>query len=394
MSTLNIAPVTTEDYRRIAEKRLPRVLFDYIDGGSFDERTLGKNVEDFQRIQMKQRVMYDVSSLDTRMRLFDEDWTMPVALAPIGLGGLMARRAETQAKRAADAFGIPMCLSTVSVCSMEEVAAVSDKPFWFQLYMLRDRDAVTDLLQRARNVGVTTLVFTIDLAVLGARYKDVRNGLAGNPDLWGRLRSGPLSYLTHPRWTYDVGVRGGPHVFGNLSNYVSNAKTVKDYTGWIHSQHDPSVTWEDIEWLRAVWDGKLVLKGILCPEDAISAANAGADAIIVSNHGGRQLDGVSSGIDMLPRVMDALDKQVSANIDVLVDGGVRNGQDVVKALALGAKATLIGRSWIYAVAASGERGLEDFLGTMKRAMETSMALTGAPTIEDITRDVLDLNHDA
>ena len=296
MPTLNLTPVTSEDYRRIAEKRLPRVLFDYVDGGALQERTLNDNVEDFRKIRMKQRVMHDVSSLDTGVNVLGQNWTMPVALAPIGLAGLMARRGELQAKRAADAFGIPMCLSTVSVCSMEEVAEVSDKPFWFQLYMLRDRGAVKDMLQRARNVGVTTLVFTVDLAVLGARYKDVRNGLSGSVGLWGRLRSGPISYMTHPRWAIDVGLRGKPHTFGNLAEYITNANSLKHFTNWVATQNDPSVTWKDIEWLRSVWDGKLVIKGVLNGEDALEAARSGADAVIVSNHGGRQLDGVSSSI--------------------------------------------------------------------------------------------------
>ena len=389
MPTLNLTPVTSEDYRRIAEKRLPRVLFDYVDGGALQERTLNDNVEDFRKIRMKQRVMHDVSSLDTGVNVLGQNWTMPVALAPIGLAGLMARRGELQAKRAADAFGIPMCLSTVSVCSMEEVAEVSDKPFWFQLYMLRDRGAVKDMLQRARNVGVTTLVFTVDLAVLGARYKDVRNGLSGSVGLWGRLRSGPISYVTHPRWTIDVGLRGKPHTFGNLAEYITNANSLKNFTDWVATQNDPSVTWKDIEWLRSVWDGKLVIKGVLSGEDALEAARSGADAVIVSNHGGRQLDGVSSSIAVLPQVMESVDSFESGRVEVLMDGGVRDGQDVVKALACGAKATLIGRSWVYAVAACGQAGLERYLGTMKRAMGISMALTGAPKIADISPEIVE-----
>lgn len=385
MPTLRLAPATTEDYRRLAEKRLPRVLFDYIDGGAYREVTLAENIADFDALRMKQRVMRDVSSVDTSISLLDETWSMPVALAPVGLAGMMARRAEVQAMKAADTFGIPFCLSTVGICSLEEVAEVSKRPFWFQLYMLRDRGAVQELLQRARNVGVNTLVFTVDLAVVGARYRDVRNGMSGGIGPWGRLRSGLLSYLRHPGWLFDVGVKGKPHVFGSLADYVPKATTPADFKNWVDSQFDPSVTWKDIEWLRSTWDGKLIIKGVLGPEDALAAQRAGADAVIVSNHGGRQLDGVSSSIAMLPRVVDA----VGDGLDVLMDGGVRSGQDVAKAQALGAKATLIGRPWIYAVAARGEAGLESLLQTFKNEMEVTMALTGVSGVADLTPAVLD-----
>lgn len=385
MPSHNLIPASADDYRHLAEKRLPRVLFDYIDGGAYQERTLASNVADFQALQMKQRVMRDVSALDTSIELLGERWTMPVALAPIGLGGMMARRAELQAKRTADAFGTPFCLSTVAICSLEEVAEVSQRPFWFQLYMLRDRGAVKALLARAKAVGVKNLVFTVDLAVVGARYRDVRNGMNGGVGVWGRLRSGLLSYLAHPAWLRDVGIGGRPHVFGNLAEYVPKATTPADFKDWVDGQFDPSVTWKDIEWLRTIWDGKLIIKGILSPEDAIAARQAGADAVIVSNHGGRQLDGVSSSIAMLPRVVEA----VGDTAEVLMDGGVRNGQDVVKALALGAKATLIGRPWIFALAAAGELGLQSFLTTMQGEMNVSMALTGAPGVSDLTPDILE-----
>jgi L-lactate dehydrogenase (cytochrome) len=385
MPTLNLTPASTADYRRLAEKRLPRFLFDYIDGGAYQEVTLAENVADFHALRMKQRVMRDVSRLDTGVELLGERWSMPVALAPIGLGGMMARRAEVQAKRAADAAGVPFCLSTVAICSLEEVAAVSDRPFWFQLYMLRDRGAVQALLGRARAAGVTTLVFTVDLAVVGARYRDMRNGMSGGVGTWGRLRAGLLSYLAHPRWLRDVAIAGKPHVFGNLADYVPKATTPADFKAWIDAQLDPSVTWQDIEWLRGIWDGKLVIKGVLSAEDAGAAVRAGADAVIVSNHGGRQLDGVSSTIAMLPRVAEALDGRA----ELLMDGGIRSGQDVVKALALGARATLIGRPWIYAVAARGEAGLTALLKTFRGEMEVSLALTGTPRARDLTPDVLD-----
>jgi len=296
MNSLNLVPANTEDFRKIAQKRVPRQLFGYLDGGSYEEVSLYRNIDDFKKLEMQQRVMVDVSKIDTSVTLFDETYSMPIGLAPIGFGGMMARRAEVQAKHAADAMQLPFCLSTVSICSMEEVAAVSEKPFWFQLYMLKDREVVKEILQRAKNLGVKTLVFTVDLAVLGSRYRDTRNGMNGGVGTIGKLRSGILDYLMHPKWLLDVGIKGKPHVFGNLAAYVPNATSPQDFVEWIGGNLDASVTWKDIEWLRSIWDGNLIIKGILSPEDAISAVHAGADAIIVSNHGGRQLDGVSSSI--------------------------------------------------------------------------------------------------
>ncbi|MGI9249265.1 MAG: L-lactate dehydrogenase [Woeseiaceae bacterium] len=385
MPTLRLTPASTEDYRLLAEKRLPRLLFDYLDGGACQETTLRNNVADFNAMRLQQRVMRDVSNLDTTIELLGETWSMPMALAPVGLAGMMARRAEVLAKKAADAVGIPFCLSTVGICSLEEVAKIAQRPFWFQLYMLRDRGPVRELLQRAANSGVTTLVFTVDLAVVGARYRDVRNGMSGGIGLWGKLRSGLLSYLGHPRWLYDVAINGKPHMFGNLVEYVPNATTPTDFREWVDSQFDPSVTWKDIEWLRSLWDGKLVIKGVLGPEDALAARRAGADAVIVSNHGGRQLDGVSSSIAMLPRVVEACGDE----LDILMDGGVRSGLDATKAVALGAKATLIGRPWIYALAARGEAGLQSLLQTFKSEMDVSMALTGVTKVADLTPEILD-----
>lgn len=384
MPTLRLAPASTEDYRLLAERRLPRPLFDYIDGGAYQEVTLRANVADFHKIAIKQSVMRDVSKIETSTELLGETWKMPVALAPIGMGGMMAQRAEVQAVRAADAFGIPFCLSTVAICGLEEVARAATRPFWFQLYMMRDRGHVRELLQRAKAVGCRTLVFTVDLAVVGARYRDIRNGMGGGIGALGRLRGGLFEYATHPGWTYQVGMRGKPHIFGNLKDYVPKASSPADFKSWVDSQFDPSVTWKDIEWLRKIWDGKLIIKGVLNPDDANEAARTGADAVIVSNHGGRQLDCVSSSIAMLPRIVEA----VGGRIDVLVDGGVRSGQDVVKAVASGAKAALIGRPWIWAVAARGEVGLKSLLGTFKGEMKVSMALTGAPKLADLTREIL------
>lgn len=384
MPSLDLAPASSDDYRRLAERRLPRQLFDYVDGGAGAETTLRANVEDLARVALRQRVMRDVSALDTAVDLLGERWSMPVALAPIGMGGMMARRAEAQAARAADAAGIPFCLSTVAVCSLEEVAKAARRPFWFQLYMLRDRGAVRELLARARSVGVTTLVFTVDLAVVGARARDIRNGMGPGIGAWGRLRAGLVDYLLHPRWLVDVGLRGGPHVFGNLRAYVPEATRPADFKAWVDAQFDPSVTWKDIELLRRDWDGRLVIKGVLTPEDARAAAQAGADAVVVSNHGGRQLDGAPSSIAALPGIRDALGDRPP----LLLDGGVRTGGDVLKATAGGAAAVLIGRPWIYALAARGEAGLAAFLSLMRAELRVAMALTGVTRMSEVGRQIL------
>ena len=384
---MNLVPVTADDYRRIAERKLPRFLFDYVDGGAYGEVTLARNTADFATISPLQRVMRDVSDVQTHGTISGQDSAMPLALAPVGMGGMLARRAEAQAKRAADTAGVPFTLSTVSICPLEEIAAISDKPFWFQLYMLRDRGIVQEILQRAWNVGVRTLVFTVDLAVVGERYRDTRNGIAGGANAWGRLRAGPLSYLTHPRWLLDVGIKGKPHTFGNLAAYVPAATNPTEYREWVGSQFDPSVTWKDIEWLRGIWQGKLIIKGVLSPEDATAAANIGADGIIVSNHGGRQLDGVASSISVVPRVRDSLNDQV----EILMDGGVRSGLDLFRARALGADGVLIGRPWAYAVAARGGAGVSGVLSAFRRELSVAMALCGVTRITDIHRQLV--THD-
>lgn len=384
MKGMNLVPATTSDFRRRAEKRLPRNLFDYIDGGAYDEVTLNANVVDIAKLKMKQRVLRDVSVIDTRVNLLGETCAMPVGLAPIGLAGMMARRGEAQAVKAAEKAGIPFCLSTVSICSLEEVARAATKPFWFQLYMLRDRGYVKELIGRAKTVGCKTLMFTVDLAVLGARYRDVRNGMAGGLSPMGKLRAA-MEYPMHPAWMYDVGVNGKPHVFGNLADLVPTARSLKDFKEWVDDQIDPACTWKDIEWLRSIWDGNMVIKGILSAEDARDAFAAGADAIVVSNHGGRQLDGVSSTINMTARIRDAIGDDAT----IIMDGGVRSGQDVVKAIAQGAHSVLIGRPWIWALAARGAAGLGALLKTFKSEMQVSMTLTGAPAIANITKNILD-----
>ena len=381
---MNLVPASTSDYQRLAEKRLPRHLFDYIDGGAYSETTLRANVEDFEKLHLKQRVMHDVSNIDTNTNLLGEKLAMPLALAPIGLAGMMSRRAEVQAVKAAEKAGIPFCLSTVSICSLEEVAKAATKPFWFQLYMMRDRGYVTGLLERAKAAGCKTLVFTVDLAVVGARYRDVRNGMAGGLGGLSKLRAG-LEYPTHPAWALDVGVKGKPHTFGNLADFVPSAKSIVDFKAWVDAQFDPSCTWKDIEWLRSIWDGNLIIKGILSTEDAKAAVAAGADGIVVSNHGGRQLDGVSSSINMTSKIRDAVGDKTS----VIMDGGVRSGQDIVKAIAKGAQTVLIGRPWIWALAARGEAGLDALLRTFKAEMHVSMALTGVTNITDISGKIID-----
>lgn len=385
MPSLNIAPASADDYRKIAERRLPRALFDYVDGAAGAEISLADNVADFARLKLKQRVMRDVSALDISTHLFGETLSMPLALAPIGMGGMMRKRAEVQAVRAAEALGVPFCLSTVAICSLEEVAKAATRPFWFQLYMLRDRGTVSELLQRAKAAGVKTLLFTVDLAVVGARYRDIRNGLSGGGGAFGKLRAGLVDYLLHPKWLLDVGIGGKPHIFGNLSEYVPEATTPADFRQWVDTQFDPSVTWNDIEWLRRQWDGNLVIKGVLGVEDARAAVAAGADGVVVSNHGGRQLDGVASGARALPPIADAL----KGAAKVLVDGGIRSGQDIVRAVALGADAALIGRPWIFAITAEGEAGLKRYLSLVRHDVGVAMALTGVTSVDQINMDLLD-----
>jgi len=383
-NSLNLLPASYADFRRAAEKRLPRFLFDYIDGGAVAEVTLRRNTADWEQLELVQKVLHDCSKMDCSVDLFGEKLAMPLVLAPVGMGGMAARRGEVQAKRAADTAGIPFCLSTVGICPIEEVTTVSERPMWFQLYMLKDRGIVQEILERAWDNGVRTLAFTIDLPVLGTRYRDIRNGMAGGLGPWGRLRSGFIDYAIHTRWAIDVGLRGGPHGFGTIAKYVNQSKNPRDYLHWTGSQFDTSVTWKDIEWLRTIWKGNLVLKGVLDVEDAKQSIAVGADGMIVSNHGGRQLDGASSTASMLPRIADAVGDKTT----LLVDGGIRTGQDLVRALALGAKAALIGRPWVLAIAAGGEAALSRYLGLLKQDMRTALGLTGAINAKDVGRGVL------
>ncbi|WP_291058812.1 L-lactate dehydrogenase [Hyphomonas sp.] len=386
MPTLDLAPASVADYRRLAERRLPRFLFDYLDGGAYAEVTLARNVRDFERLALLQRILKDVSARSTATNLFGAEATMPLALSPVGLSGMMARRGEAAARRVAGAFGVPYCLSTLSVCSVEETAAAGSGPLWFQLYMIRDREACADLIRRAKAAGVSVLVLTVDLPVVGTRYRDVRNTMSGGGNVWTQLRRGLISYALHPGWTLDVGLGGKPHVLGNIAPYVKSASTPADFSAWANASIDPSISWADLAWIRAQWGGLLVIKGILSPEDAVEAVKHGADGIIVSNHGGRQLDGVASSISMLPRIAE----KVSGQTKLFIDGGVRSGQDILKAMALGADAAMIGRPWVYALAGAGEAGLLNQLKALHGEFSVSMALTGVTETHQISRSVLDL----
>lgn len=370
---------SANDFREAARRRLPRFLFDYADGGAYAEETLRRNVSDLSGIALRQRVLKDVASIDLKTTLFGREIALPVALGPVGISGMYARRGELQAARAAKAAGIPTCLSTVSICSIEEVARVAD-PFWFQLYVIRDRAFMRDLIARAKAAGAGALVFTVDMPVPGARYRDAHSGMSGP---YGPLRR-VLQAMGKPRWAWDVGLFGRPHMLGNLLPVLGKDSGLNDYMGWLAKNFDPSIQWKDLDWIRAEWDGPLIIKGILDPEDAREAAAIGANGIVVSNHGGRQLDGVLSSARALPEIAAA----VGDKLTVLADSGVRNGLDVVRMLALGAKGVLLGRAWVYAMAAQGEAGVAKLLDLIAKEMTVAMTLTGVNRIEAIDAAIL------
>jgi len=378
-----VIAASISDFRELARRRLPHFLFEYIDGGSYAEATLARNVADLARLALRQRVLRDVSQIDLSTELFGQRLSMPVALAPIGLAGLSARRGEVQAARAAKAHGVPFCLSTVSACPIAEVAAGSGSPFWFQLYMIRDRGFMAALLAAAREAGCSTLVFTVDMPVPGTRYRDIRSGLAGAPGIAGDVRR-LAQALAHPRWAWGVGLRGRPHVLGNVAPVLKGNTGLEDFFAWMRSNFDPRVTWKDLDWVRKGWRGPLIIKGIMDAEDALTAASLGADGIVVSNHGGRQLDGVPSTVAALPRIADA----VGDRLTVLADGGVRSGLDVVRMLAAGASGVLLGRAWAFALAAGGQAGVAQVLAILDAEMRVAMALTGVNTIRNIDRTLI------
>jgi L-lactate dehydrogenase (cytochrome) len=370
-------------FRAEAKERLPNFLFEYIDGGSYDERTLFRNVEDFKSVTLRQRVLRDVSKINTAIRLFGRDMALPVALAPVGIAGFYRRRGEVQAVRAAESAGIPMVLSTMSCCPIEEVRAASAKPFWMQLYMIRDRGFMQDLMARVESAGIDTLFLTVDLAINGIRYRDRIGGLAGAQSLVARPDR-LLDILSHPAWALDVGLMGRPLTIGNVAPAMPNGAGLKQFQAWVARNFDPSITYKDIAWLRGRWKGKLVLKGITDPGDALRAVEEGMDGIVVSNHGGRQLDGALSSIAALPAVRDA----IAGRMPIMLDGGVRSGLDVLRALGLGADAVLLGRAWAWALAAKGEVGVAAMLAIVKEELEVAMALTGQDDVRALDPDLV------
>jgi L-lactate dehydrogenase (cytochrome) len=368
---------STLDFREAARRRLPRFLFDYADGGANNEHTLQRNVTDLADVALRQRVLQGCGEIDLRTMLFGTQRSLPIMLGPVGIAGMFHRRGERQAARAAKAAGIPFCLSTVSLCSLAEVVqAAGSANLWFQLYVIRDRGFMRDLLATAKGLGVQALVFTVDMPVPGARYRDAHSGMSGPRAPLRRL----LQAMTHPAWAWDVGLRGRPHRLGNLEPVLGRASGLNDYMGWLGANFDPTILWKDLDWIRAGWEGTLILKGILDPEDARAAADIGADGIVVSNHGGRQLDGVLSSTKALPAIADA----VGDRLTVLADSGVRSGVDVVRLMALGAKGVLLGRAWLYALAANGEAGVAQLLDLMAREMRVAMTLTGVRRTADIS----------
>ncbi|KTD33791.1 FMN-dependent dehydrogenase [Legionella nautarum] len=368
------------DYRKAAERKLPRFLFDYIDGGSYNEHTLQANTADLKQIILRQRVLKSIENLSFETELFGQKLAMPIILAPVGITGMYARRGEVQAAKAAAKYGIPYTLSTLSICPIEEVASQSPQPIWFQLYILKDRGFLKNMLERARAAGAQTLVFTADMAVPGARYRDAHSGMSGRFSAGKRI----LQALTKPSWTYNVGIRGRPHTLGNVSKYFGHAMTLEKYIDWLTTNFDPTISWKDLEWIRDFWQGPMIIKGILDPQDAKDAIQFGADAIVVSNHGGRQLDGVMSTTKALPLIADA----VGNELPLLVDSGIRSGLDVVRMLALGAKGVLLGRSVAYALATAGQAGVENLLAIFAKEMEITMTLTGVTSIAEINKEIL------
>jgi L-lactate dehydrogenase (cytochrome) len=368
------------DYREAARRKLPRFLFDYVDGGANAEHTLRANQSDLASISLRQRILKNVASTSLETELFGQKLAMPVVLGPVGLTGMLARRGEVQAARAAEKKGIPFTLSTVSVCPIEEVAAQSRQPIWFQLYVLKDRGFMQNALERAQAAGVKNLVFTVDMPTPGSRYRDAHSGMSGRFGAQRRL----LQAITKPAWAVDVGLMGRPHDLGNISRYVGKPTNLADYIGWLAGNFDPSISWSDLEWIRDFWKGPMIIKGILDVEDAKDAVRFGADGIIVSNHGGRQLDGVLSSAKALPAIADA----VGGALTVLADSGVRSGLDVIRMLALGAKTVLLGRSAAFALAAEGQAGVENMLDIFAKEMKVAMTLTGVTSVAQINRSNL------
>jgi L-lactate dehydrogenase (cytochrome) len=375
------AITNVQDLRLLAKRRIPRAIFDYADRGSYDEATLKANRQDLMSLNLRQRIMIDVSDRTTATTMIGEKVSMPVAIAPTGLTGLFHGNGEIHGARAAEAFGIPFTLSTMSICSIEDVAAATGKPFWFQLYVMRDRGFSKSLLERARDAKCSALVLTLDLQIQGQRHRDIKNGLSVPPKL---TLANALDIAVKPSWALKV-LFGKRRSFGNLEGRMKG-DSLTTLSHWIASQFDPSLSWKDIAWVRSIWPGKLILKGIVDVEDAKIAAEMGADAVVVSNHGGRQLDGAVSSISALPGIVAAIGDKT----EILFDGGVQSGQDVLKAVALGAKGCLIGKAFLYGLAAMGEEGVTKTLEIIRKELDVSMALTGTRDINDVDRSVLHL----
>ena len=369
-----------EDFRTAARRRLPRFLFDYIDGGAGAEVTLRRNSSDLLEIALRQKVLTGVCSPCLETTLFGKTQRLPVVLGPVGLTGMYARRGEVQAARSAAGKGVPFCLSTVSVCAIDEVVSGSRAPIWFQLYVMRDRGLMRDLLAKAKLAGCTALVVTVDMPVPGTRYRDARSGMSGTFANARRI----LQAIGRPAWAWDVGVRGRPHTLGNVACALGSDSGLEDFMGWLAANFDATVDWRDLENIRELWDGPLIVKGIMDPQDAKAAVAVGADGIVVSNHGGRQLDGTPSTARMLPLVADSVGDRVT----VLADSGVRSGTDIFRLMALGAKGVILGRAWAFALAARGESGVTQLLNLLEHELRVAMTLTGCANVSQIDRDAL------
>lgn len=364
-----------EDLRIAAKRRVPRAFFGYAEAGSYAEQTLAANLSDLRRIEFRQRVLVDISKRDTASTMLGERVSLPIALAPIGIGGLQWGNGEILACRAAQAAGVPYTLGTLSICSIEDVAAAVERPFWFQLYVMKDRGFARSLIERAIAAKCSALVLTVDLQLFGQRHADIKNGLSVPPSF--RLAN-LVNMATKPRWALSM-ARAKRRTFGNLAGHLKGKERLRELTQWISHQFDETLSWRDVEWIRDLWPGKLIIKGILDAEDATIAAKTGAAAIVVSNHGGRQLDGASSSISILPRVVDA----VGSKVEVIFDGGIRSGQDVMRALALGARGCLVGRAYIYGLGAGGEVGVARAIEIIRNELNVTMGLTGANSVAEI-----------
>ncbi len=369
-----------EDLRVLAEKRVPRMFYDYADSGSWTEGTYRANEGDFQPIKLRQRVAVNMENRSTAVKMVGVDAKMPVSIAPVGLTGMQHADGEIHAARAAEKFGIPFTLSTMSICSIEDIASHTSSPFWFQLYMMRDRDAMARMIQRCKDAKCSALVLTLDLQVIGQRHKDLKNGLTAPPrPTIGNI----INLMTKPRWC--LGMAGTKRrTFGNLVGHVKGVSDMNSLASWTNEQFDPRLSWADVEWVKQQWGGKLILKGIMEVEDAVLAAQHGADAIVVSNHGGRQLDGAPSSIHALPAIVDA----VGDKLEVWMDGGIRSGQDVLKAWALGARGTMIGRAMVYGLGAMGEAGVTKALQIIHKELDVSMAFCGHTQLQNVDRSIL------